>query len=133
MPALVEAEREEIWRWMVLTNREGEIDSLNRADLRAAINATDDWVVANAASFNSALPQPARGTLTAPQKALLLSYVVRRRYVIRPSAELSDAERDEVLREMIAKNRDAEVASLLPADLLAAINAADSWVVANAQ
>jgi hypothetical protein len=59
---------------MIMKNREGEVDSLTRAELRAAIDAADDWVVANAPSFNSAL--------TAPQKALLLSYVVRRRWLV---------------------------------------------------
>ncbi len=54
---------------------------VNKADLRTAINAADDWVSANAASFNTALPQPARSVLTATQKALLLQYVITRRYL----------------------------------------------------
>lgn len=54
--------------------------NLSRADLRAAINAIDDWVDANAAAFNTAIPQPARGTLTAKQKAQLLFFVVNRRF-----------------------------------------------------
>jgi hypothetical protein len=82
MPALSEADREAIFNEMIAKNRAGEIDSLTRAELRAAIDATDDWTVANAASYNSALPQPARGVLTAPQKALLLSYVIRRRWLV---------------------------------------------------
>jgi hypothetical protein len=82
MPALSEADREAIWQEIISKNREGEIDSLNHADLRAAIDAADDWVIANAASFNTALPQPVRGILTAAQKALLLSYVVRRRWLM---------------------------------------------------
>jgi hypothetical protein len=53
-----------------------------RSDIQAAVNAIDDWVVANAASFNSALPLAARSNLTAAQKARLLSYVVMRRYVV---------------------------------------------------
>jgi hypothetical protein len=53
-----------------------------RSDIQAAVNAIDDWVVANAASFNSALPLAARNNLTAAQKARLLSYVVMRRYVV---------------------------------------------------
>jgi len=82
MVAMSEADREEIWREMLAKNRDGEIDSLTRPELRALIDAADDWVVANAASFNSALPQPGRGVLTTPQKALLLSYVVRRRWLV---------------------------------------------------
>jgi hypothetical protein len=51
-----------------------------KADLQAAVAAVDDWVVANAASFNTALPLAARNGLTAAQKARLLMYVVKRRY-----------------------------------------------------
>ena len=53
-----------------------------KADLRAAINAIDQWVDDNSTSFNSAIPQPARAALTASQKANLLLYVVRRRYEV---------------------------------------------------
>jgi hypothetical protein len=57
-------------------------DSINitKADLRTAINAADDWANTNAASYNSALPQPARGALTSAQKALILMLVVSRRW-----------------------------------------------------
>jgi hypothetical protein len=55
---------------------------LLKADVQAAIAAVDDWVVANAASFNAALPLPARTALTAAQKARLLLFVVRRRYEV---------------------------------------------------
>lgn len=54
---------------------------ITKADLRAAINAADDWANANAAAYNTALPQPARGALTATQKARLLLHVVRKRWV----------------------------------------------------
>ena len=53
---------------------------ITKADLRAAINAADLWISDNSASFNTALPQPARGALTAPQKARLLSAVVLKRW-----------------------------------------------------
>lgn len=59
--------------------REG-FGAVVKADIQAAVAAVDDWVVANAAAFNTALPQPARTVLTAAQKARLLAYVVRRRY-----------------------------------------------------
>ena len=55
---------------------------ITKADLRAAINAVDDWVVANASSFNTAIPQPARGALSARQKAWLLWYVVNKRFAV---------------------------------------------------
>ena len=56
------------------------IGGLSKAELRAAINGIDDWVDANAAAFNTAIPQPARGALTASQKARLLTIVVERRH-----------------------------------------------------
>lgn len=59
---------------------------ITKADLRAAIDAVDDWVDANSSSFNLAIPQPARGALTATQKALLLDYVVRKRIADLPSS-----------------------------------------------
>ena len=52
----------------------------NKSDLRAAVNAIDQWVDDNQASFNTAIPQPARGVLTAAQKAALLMYVVTKRF-----------------------------------------------------
>lgn len=56
--------------------------ALTKGDLRAAVNAIDDWVDANAAAFNSAIPLPARTALTAKMKAELLLFVVRRRYEV---------------------------------------------------
>lgn len=133
MAVMSEQDREWVCRWFFINNREGEIDSLRRVDLRAAFDASDDWAVAKAASFNSALPQPARGVLTAPDKALLLSRVIRRRALIRPFEALSEADRHHVYLEMVAKNPSAEVLSLEPADLRAAVDASDDWAVANAQ
>ena len=53
---------------------------VTKADLRAAIDAIDSWVDGNAASLNSAIPLPARTSLSAPQKAKLLAMVVLRRF-----------------------------------------------------
>lgn len=55
---------------------------LSRSDLRAAVDAIDQWAEDNAAAFNSAIPQPARGVLTTKQKAWLLKEVLRRRYEV---------------------------------------------------
>lgn len=82
MQPMTDADRRTIVEEILLKNREGEIDSLTFADLLALVGAIDDWVVAKAAEFNSTLPQPARGVLTTPQKALSLSYVVRRRALV---------------------------------------------------
>lgn len=58
---------------------------ITKVDLRAAIDAVDDWVeaaqgaLAPPVGFNGALPQPARSSLTAQQKTLLLCWVTMRR------------------------------------------------------
>ena len=54
--------------------------NLTKPQLDAAIAAIDDWIDANAASFNTALPLPARTALTAGQKAELFFIVTRRRF-----------------------------------------------------
>ncbi len=56
--------------------------AIGRQDIRAAIDAVDQWIDDNQASFNAALPEAARTNLTAAQKARLLFYVVRKRYEV---------------------------------------------------
>ena len=55
---------------------------LGKADLKAAVDGIDDWVEANAASYNAAIPQPARGALSIQQKVRLLFYVVKKRFEV---------------------------------------------------
>jgi hypothetical protein len=57
----------------------GSVPSCLKADLRAAVDATDTWVDNNAASYNSALPTAFRTNANAQQKSLLLCWVVMRR------------------------------------------------------
>lgn len=54
---------------------------LTKADLLAAVNALDDFFNTNATAVNNAIPQPARGALTSAQKARLLVFVIRQRYI----------------------------------------------------
>jgi hypothetical protein len=78
MAVLADADRAAVWsQWMHL-NRED--CSITKADLRAAVDALDVFLDNNAAAINSAIPQPARGALTAAQKARLLSLVALRRF-----------------------------------------------------
>jgi hypothetical protein len=56
--------------------------SITKAQLRAVVNAIDDWADANTTSFNNAIPQPQRGILTATQKALIFMIVVARRHLV---------------------------------------------------
>jgi len=55
---------------------------LTRPELQAAIDATDAWIDGNGASFNAALPLPARAALTTKQKARLFVAVAKRRYEV---------------------------------------------------
>lgn len=63
-------------------NVNGGAGVVTKAELQAAVNAVDSWVDSNAASFNAAIPQPARGALSAAQKAALLQYVVQKRFEV---------------------------------------------------
>lgn len=81
MASLPDQDRFETWaEFMAELSASRESVAITKTDLRSAIDAIDAWVDANAASFNSAIPQPARGALTATQKAKLLLFVVRKRF-----------------------------------------------------
>ena len=56
-------------------------NKMSKVDVRAAIDAADDWADTNAVAFNLALPVVARNNLTATEKAALLMYVVQKRYL----------------------------------------------------
>lgn len=62
-----------------MRNWPGSLTGITKPDLKAAVDATDDWLEANSTSFNSALPQPFRGAASLPQKTFLLCYVAMRR------------------------------------------------------
>jgi hypothetical protein len=61
---------------------EREVCAVTEPDLRAAIDAADQWISDNATSYNNALPVAARNNLTASQKARLLMHVIRKRFVV---------------------------------------------------
>lgn len=63
-------------------DNETPLAALTKADIRAAVNAIDQYLSDNAAAINQAIPQPARAGLTTKQKAQLLTYVVRQRYIV---------------------------------------------------
>ncbi len=86
MAILSDQDRFDVWASVMRLERiEAAIGSipgdLSKTDLRAAVNAVDQWVSDNASAFNLAIPLPARTSLTASQKAALLVYVVAKRYV----------------------------------------------------
>ena len=83
MAVLPDVDRAALWaEYMRHQSAEHATMAFTKDDLRAAVNAADAWVDANAASYNAALPLPARTALTAKQKALLLMFVIRRRWEV---------------------------------------------------
>jgi hypothetical protein len=52
---------------------------LTKPDIKAAVDAIDDYIDTNAATMNAALPQPFRTIATLEQKARLFAYVALRR------------------------------------------------------
>lgn len=80
---LSNAQRRELWAEFmrdISKNRE-ELGLLTKADLRAAIDATDQWIEDNQASFNTALPEAARLGLSTIQKVKLFFFVAKQRYI----------------------------------------------------
>lgn len=81
MAVMTSPQRAEAWADMMREmSDERETVTIVKPDLRAALDAADQWVSDNAASFNTALPVAARNGLTATQKARLLVWVVRKRF-----------------------------------------------------
>lgn len=79
MAVLDETNRARVMAQLMRQVEFGTLGAVSKPDLRAAVDATDSWIDANAASFNTALPQPFRGEATAAQKTFLLCYVAMRR------------------------------------------------------
>ena len=81
MAELTSEQRRQLWaELMQELSRDGETVSITKAELRAAVDDLDTWLNTNAATINNAIPQPARGALSASQKARLLMFIVRYRY-----------------------------------------------------
>ena len=49
--------------------------TISKTDMRAAVNATDDFIDNNQGAYNQALPEEARTALTQTQKTLLFCAV----------------------------------------------------------
>jgi len=82
MAVLTEAERRRAWAEFMYDrlNSDGTLSTLLKTDIKAAVDAIDDFLNGNMSGLNNALPEPAKSVLTVKQKALLLMYVVGRRY-----------------------------------------------------
>ena len=70
--AALEKDRSIVW----------DLIGVSRQDLRAAVNAMDDYFQANQAAMNNALPAAAKADLTTKQKALLAIFVIEKRYKV---------------------------------------------------
>lgn len=82
MANLSDNDRRDTWAdLMADISRDRDSISISKVELRAAVDAIDGWLNTNAAALNAAIPQPARGALTASMKARLLVAIVRKRYV----------------------------------------------------
>jgi hypothetical protein len=81
MAPLSDPDRAALWAEFMRLNPD-PCGALTKAELRAAVDAIDQWADDNATEFNQAIPQPARGVLTTKQKAFLLVFVVRRRHEV---------------------------------------------------
>ena len=84
MALLDDTNRSRIWAHYMRNNLVG-IPGVVKADVRAAVDATDAWIDSAAAAaapstgYNSALPQPFRGAATTDQKTVLFCFVAMRR------------------------------------------------------
>jgi len=83
MAELDETARTAVWTELMRKySADGDTIGINKADLRAAVNAIDTYMNAHAATINNALPDAAKNSLTSAQKAIMLSYVVLVRYQV---------------------------------------------------
>ena len=83
MALLSNRDRREVWaEFMRESSNAHEPLELTKSELRAAVNAIDQWVQDNVAPFNAAIPLPARSALTAKQKARLFFAVAGRRWEV---------------------------------------------------
>jgi hypothetical protein len=76
MAVLSTADRARIWRALqrYWSNLREAVD-LSKAELLAAVDATDGWIDDNQGAYNTALPSAAQSGLTAAQKTLLFCAV----------------------------------------------------------
>lgn len=82
MATMTEPDRITTWaELMRAISADGEPVAINKAELKAAVDAIDDFFDANAATLNNALPAAAKAGLTTEQKARLLMAVISHRYL----------------------------------------------------
>ena len=81
MAVLAEQDRFDTWKEAMQDARFNNIGQITKQQLRAVVDALDVELDSQASTFNQAIPQPQRGALSANDKALLLMYIISKRYV----------------------------------------------------
>lgn len=84
MAVLTDADRKAIYA-KFMSDSSSDHDHLGnmlKADLRALVDAVDQWIDDNAAAFNTALPEPGKTELTTKQKVKLFVEVAERRWEV---------------------------------------------------
>jgi hypothetical protein len=81
MANMTEPQLTEAWAEFMRAIPNSENYSITKQDLKAAVNAVDQWVSDNASSYNNALPTAARNAMSVTEKARLLQYVTQKRYI----------------------------------------------------
>ena len=79
MAVLSETERFEVWAQYMRDNIIANA-TITKPELRAAVDAIDDFLQNNANLINNQFPQPAKAELTAAEKAAIVMYVTAKRY-----------------------------------------------------
>ena len=83
MAVLPDADRAAVWADLMREiSNERESCPLLKTQLREVIDAIDTWRNANAASLNSAIPQPQRGLMSAALKARIFTAITRKAYIV---------------------------------------------------
>jgi hypothetical protein len=80
MAVLTSEQREAVWE-KLMRDFVGET-ALTKSNMRAAVDATDNWIDANAMAYRNSVPEPARTGLTSRQLVLLFLYVAAKRYEV---------------------------------------------------
>jgi hypothetical protein len=77
MAVLPDEDRERIWRGLMRwwSRQRENVAGCLKADILAAVAATDTWIENNQASYNSSLPATFRANATTAQKTLLFCAV----------------------------------------------------------
>lgn len=81
MAELSTTDRQRVWRGLMRywSRLRVPLGNIGKADLRAAVDATDTWINDNQGSYNTTLPNPFKTQATDAQKTLLFCCVAAMR------------------------------------------------------